>query len=88
MRRFLDGLYWGSGVLACVFMVGIAVMIVAQILGRITGILVPSADDISGYFMGASTFFALAHALQASDTENLARPQIDTCAIKCARHRE
>ena len=64
MRRFLDGLYWGSGVLACVFMVGIAVMIVAQILGRVTGILVPSADDISGYFMGASTFFALAHALR------------------------
>ena len=64
MRRFLDGLYWGSGVVACVFMTGIAVMIVAQIVGRMTGILVPSADDISGYFMGASTFFGLAYALR------------------------
>ena len=64
MRRFLDGLYWTSGVLGCVFMVGIAAMIMAQIIGRLTGFQVPSADDISGYFMGASTFFALAYALR------------------------
>ncbi|BBK31824.1 TRAP-type C4-dicarboxylate transport system permease small subunit [Stella humosa] len=64
MRRFLDGLYRGSGILACVFMVGVAVMILAQIAGRTTGILVPSADDISGYCMGASTFFALAYSLR------------------------
>ncbi|MCC7275256.1 MAG: TRAP transporter small permease [Alphaproteobacteria bacterium] len=64
MRRVLDALYWGSGALACVFMAGIAVMILAQIGGRMTGILVPSADDLSGYSMGASTFFALAYSLR------------------------
>ncbi len=64
MRRILDGLYWGSGAIACVFMVGIAVMILAQIFGRMSGVMVPSADDISGYFMGASTFFALAYSLR------------------------
>lgn len=64
MRRFLDSLYWTSGVIGCVFMVGIAAMITAQIVGRIAGFQVPSADDISGYFMGASTFFALAYALR------------------------
>jgi len=64
MRRFLDGLYWAGGLLGCVFMVGIATMITAQIVGRIAGFQVPSADDISGYFMGASTFFALAYALR------------------------
>ena len=64
MRRFLDGLYWTSGAIGCVFMVGIAAMITAQIVGRIAGFQVPSADDISGYFMGASTFFALAYALR------------------------
>jgi len=64
MRRILDGLYWTGGLLGCVFMVGIAAMITAQIVGRIAGFQVPSADDISGYFMGASTFFALAYALR------------------------
>ncbi len=64
MRRFLDGLYWSGGVLGCVFMVGIAATIMAQIVGRLAGFQVPSADDISGYFMGASTFFALAYALR------------------------
>ncbi|WP_374447391.1 TRAP transporter small permease [Stella sp.] len=64
MRRFLDGLYWAGGALGCVFMVGIASTIMAQIVGRLVGFQVPSADDISGYFMGASTFFALAYALR------------------------
>jgi len=65
MRRFLDALYRAGGVLACVFMAGIAILILAQIGGRMTGILVPSADDLSGYSMGASTFFALAYALRS-----------------------
>lgn len=64
MRRILNGFYWGGGVLGCVFMVGIAAMIMAQIIGRLAGFQVPSADDISGYMMGASTFFALAYALR------------------------
>ena len=61
---FRSDLYWCSGAVACVFMVGIAVMILAQIIGRMTGFLVPSADDISGYFMGASSFFALCYSLR------------------------
>ena len=65
MRRLLDALYKAGGVLACVFMAGIAILILAQIGGRMTGILVPSADDLSGYSMGASTFLALAYALRS-----------------------
>lgn len=65
MRKFLDAVYLASGVIACGFLAGIAIVILAQILGRLTGILVPSADDIAGYSMGAATFFALAYSLRA-----------------------
>ncbi|MGE0717710.1 MAG: TRAP transporter small permease [Alphaproteobacteria bacterium] len=64
MRRTLDALYWAGGVAACFFMAGIAILILAQIVGRMSGFLVPSADDLSGYCMGASTFLALAYSLR------------------------
>jgi len=58
-RRLLDGLYLLSGVLAAAFLAAIAVLILAQILGRMAGYAVDSTE-LSGFFMAASTFLGLA----------------------------
>lgn len=61
----LDWLYRGCGVLAAVGLIAIAVLILAQIIGRLFGFIIPSADDFAGYCMGASTFLAMAYTLRA-----------------------
>jgi TRAP-type C4-dicarboxylate transport system permease small subunit len=63
MRRKLFPLYRGCGVLAALFLVGIAVLLLAQIVGRLFGILVPSANELAGFSMAAATFLALADTL-------------------------
>ena len=60
----LDPLYRGCGVLAAICLVGIAALILAQIIGRLLGFIIPSADDFAGYLMAASTFLALAYTLR------------------------
>lgn len=65
MRAALDFLYKLCGVLAAVSLAGIAVLILAQIIGRFFGVLVPSANEIAGFLMAASSFLALAYAFKA-----------------------
>ena len=64
MRRSLDLLYTGSGFLAGLFVIAIVVLIMAQIIGRWFGVMVPSTEDFSGWFLGASSFLALAYTLR------------------------
>lgn len=61
----LDWLYRSSGVLAAVCLIAIVLLILGQIIGRLYGFIIPSADDFAGYCMGASTFFALAYTLRS-----------------------
>lgn len=65
MRRVLDGLYRLCGWLAAFFLVAIAVLILLQVGGRMVGVLIPSADDLAGFAMAASSFLGLAYALRA-----------------------
>jgi TRAP-type C4-dicarboxylate transport system permease small subunit len=65
MRAALDFLYKLCGVLAAISLAGIAVLILAQIAGRFFGVLVPSANEIAGFLMAASSFLALAYAFRA-----------------------
>ncbi|MFA7668997.1 MAG: TRAP transporter small permease [Burkholderiaceae bacterium] len=65
-RSLLNGLYGLCGVLACISLLAIAVIIGAQIIGRLFGVLVPSADDFAGYAMAASTFLGLAYTFRAN----------------------
>lgn len=65
MRAALDFLYKLCGVLAAISLAGIAVLILAQIVGRFFGVLVPSANEIAGFLMAASSFLALAYAFRA-----------------------
>ncbi len=76
MRRALDALYTASGVLAAVFLVLIALAVLAQvganlidaIVGAVTGtpigLVVPSYAEFTGFFLAASSFLALAHTLK------------------------
>lgn len=64
MRALLDGLYRVSGGLAAMFLAGIAVLILAQIIGRFFDILVPSANDFAGFCLAASSFLALAYTFR------------------------
>jgi TRAP-type C4-dicarboxylate transport system permease small subunit len=60
----LDWLYRGCGMLAALCLVIIATLIILQIIGRLLGFIIPSADDIAGYCMAASIFLALADTLR------------------------
>lgn len=62
LRRTLDGLYLGGGIVAAVFMIAILVIIVLQMLARWTGQVFPGATDYAGYCMAGASFFAFAYA--------------------------
>ncbi|MGH1577918.1 TRAP transporter small permease [Planktotalea sp.] len=61
--RFLDGVYFASGVIAACFMVTILLLIVAQMVARWTSIALPGTTEFAGYAMAATSFFALCHAM-------------------------
>lgn len=63
MRRALDALYDGAGLLSGLFLVGIAVTIIAQVVGRLVGLTVDSTET-AGFCLAASTFLGLAYTLR------------------------
>lgn len=64
MRRGLDLFYDSFGTLAALCMVSIAVLTLGQIVARLFGKLLPSADDFAGLAMAAMSFLGLAHTLR------------------------
>ena len=65
-RRCLDALCQSCGALAALLLVAILVLILAQTIGRLVGIIVPSANELAGFSMGAASFLALAPTFRAS----------------------
>ncbi len=63
LRRGLDGLYLGAGILASLCLIAILALIVLQMLARWTGEVFPGAPEYAGYAMAAASFLAFAHAL-------------------------
>ena len=63
VRRVLDALYLGCGMVAAVFLILILTIIVAQMVARWTGNVFPGSTDYAGYCMAAASFFAMAYAL-------------------------
>ena len=64
MRRFLDRLYTGSGILAALCLAGIFVVMLAQSFGREAGIFVRGADDMVAWLCAATAFLALGHTFR------------------------
>lgn len=67
MRRFLDRLYAASGALAALCLASIAVVMLAQALGRELGYLVRGADDIVAWLCAATAFLALGHTFRRGE---------------------
>ncbi|UOD49798.1 TRAP transporter small permease [Orrella daihaiensis] len=63
--KFLDRLFTWSGYLAGVFLVTIAVLVVAQIVARLMNTQIPSADEFAGYSLAASSFLGLAYSFRS-----------------------
>lgn len=63
LRRALDALYLGCGMIAAVFLILILTIIVAQMAARWTGNVFPGSTDYAGYCMASASFFAMAYAL-------------------------
>ncbi|MEJ6390178.1 TRAP transporter small permease [Gymnodinialimonas ulvae] len=63
IRTSLDWLYRISGVLAALCLIGILLMIVAQMVARWIGDIFPGAPQYAGYLMAAASFLAFANAL-------------------------
>jgi TRAP-type C4-dicarboxylate transport system permease small subunit len=64
VRRFLDRLYLGAGVLAAASLAGICALMLAQAIGREFGILISGADDIVAWLTAACAFLALGHTFR------------------------
>lgn len=63
LRNALDRLYLYSGYVAAVFLVGIAIAIIAQIVGRMNAVTI-DATEAAGLCLAAATFFGLAHTFR------------------------
>jgi TRAP-type C4-dicarboxylate transport system permease small subunit len=62
--RVLDKVYAAGIILAAIFMVLIAGLTLAQVLGRLFGVVIPDAGDFAGYAMAGATFMAFAHTFR------------------------
>ena len=67
MRRFLDFLYDGAAWLAALAMIGVLLMVLTSILGRLLDFHLPGTDAYAGYSMAAAGFLALAHTLKKGE---------------------
>jgi TRAP-type C4-dicarboxylate transport system permease small subunit len=67
VRKFLDLLYDAAGYLAAFFMVGILLMVLASVVGRMLNFNLRGSDAYAGYCMAAASFLALAHTLKRNE---------------------
>ena len=63
LRRILDGLYFLGGMIGAGFLLLILFIIIAQMIARWSGFVLPGSTAYAGYCMAAASFFSLAYAL-------------------------
>lgn len=61
MRRALDGLYSATGFLAALSLLAILGLVIAQMVARWAGGLLPGGATYAGYAMASASFFGLAY---------------------------
>ena len=64
LRPTLDRLYDLSGALAALCLAAVCAVMLAQAIGRETGLLIRGADDITAWLTAASAFLALGHTFR------------------------
>jgi len=67
LRAALDRLYNAAGYLAAFFMVGLLLMVLASVTGRLLNFHLRGSDAYAGYCMAAASFLALAHTLKRGE---------------------
>ena len=67
MRRVLNFLYDAAAWLAALAMIGVLVMVLTSIIGRLLHFHLPGTDAYAGYSMAAAGFLALAHTLKRGE---------------------
>ncbi len=82
IRKALDGLYTLGGIISALFLLAMLGIIVAQMVCRWSGIAFPGSTNYAGYCMAASSFFALAYALNAG-----AHIRVNLMLTALGRHR-
>jgi TRAP-type C4-dicarboxylate transport system permease small subunit len=63
VRRVLDAIYDGAGVMAALCLIVILCVIVLQMMARWSGTPFPGSSEYAGYLMAAASFLAFAHSL-------------------------
>lgn len=72
VRAALDFLYDSCGIAAGASIVGILVLMLAQVVGRELGTQVRGADDITAWLCAAAAFLALAHTFKQGELVRMA----------------
>ncbi|HEX9466569.1 MAG TPA: TRAP transporter small permease [Alphaproteobacteria bacterium] len=67
IRRMLDGLYWTTGVLAGLSLVGICILMMLLSIGREVGFNVKGADEISAWLCAATAYLGIAYTFKTGD---------------------
>ncbi|MEN9843420.1 MAG: hypothetical protein RLZZ612_1249 [Pseudomonadota bacterium] len=67
MRKLLDRLYDATAGLAAVCMIGVLVMVLLSVLGRLLHFHLPGTDAYAGYAMAGAGFLALAHTFRRNE---------------------
>src|SRR5258706_15262858 len=67
LRKSLDFAYNAAGYLAAFFMVGVLLMVLASVIGRLLSFQLRGSDAYAGYCMAAASFLALAHTLKRGE---------------------
>jgi TRAP-type C4-dicarboxylate transport system permease small subunit len=67
MRRSLDRLYDTAVWLAAALMIGVLVMVLLSVFGRLLNFHVRGTDAYAGYCMAGAGFLALAHTLKKNE---------------------
>ena len=67
LRRLLDGLYFGAGVLGAACVALICVLMVVQSLGRQFGVATGAITDVVAWLCAAAAFLTMAHAFKHGD---------------------
>ena len=64
-KKVLDRIFTGSGYLAGIFLVAIAVLVVAQIVARMINVQIPGVSEFAGYSLAATSFLGLAYSFRS-----------------------